>query len=416
MRKLVHDSEEGRSPKAQRQAICAAGVCIAVFSSFAPLLGGCGEARNASPPQQAAASARQQEVKAHRNPCADRKEGPSAPRSSYDTPISRFIFRGEKAPGGLTDADILRAAKNRSWGGIGIADLIGRIERAQPAEQRALTLALAVADSALAVRDYYESGKSLPQHAIYTLAELTYHEDAEVRRGAAGILGQTRLEMAVPAIVERLSDADPAVRRRAVISLSDLAGSGIDTAFAALADARKNEDPAVRREVALWLRIRNNPAAVPALIEMLEDGDANVRRLAVEGLGFIRDRSALDPLIRHLDDPDGMVRSGAQFNLAQTPYRGPKVRAALIRLLDNPDAEERCEALIDVWAYHDRETLAAVTRMQHDGNARVRACASKILEDFRTPHEPLTPLGDLREIHRGDLLLRTCSGRGSDGK
>jgi len=315
-----------------------------------------------------------------------------------------------------TDEDVVRAAKRFIWNGNRTTELIGRIATVAPGEQRVLAIALTQTGGSLSMRDYYESGRSLPIQAIYTLAELTYHEDMAVRLGSTSLLGHTRSEIVVPALTGRLADSDAEIRRQAVISLYYLSQAGSDAAVAAIIDARRNESPETRQAVALWLRMLDDRRATPAFIEMLEDADTDVRKLAVEGLGFIHDRSAQPALIRRLDDPDRLIRSSALGVLSESDYRGPAVREAIRIHLRNPGAAEKCEALVDLWVYHESGMNPLVAGLRNGPNASVRHCASAIMDDLRIRAEPQTPRADLRLMASSHDLFDACNNCNDDAR
>jgi len=84
---------------------------------------------------------------------------------------------------------------------------------------------------------------------------------------------------------------------------------------------------------------RMGPAAVPKLVEALQDPNPQVRMLAARVLARIGPNAVIAvPTLQHLlEDPDGEVRRAATRALGQI---GPAAAAAipdLIRLLEEPD-------------------------------------------------------------------------------
>jgi hypothetical protein len=105
-----------------------------------------------------------------------------------------------------------------------------------------------------------------------------------------------------------LADADPLVRRAAVVCVADHG----DSALPHLAGAAANSDVLVRRNVALLLGTLG-PAAVDVLGRLVTDEEALVRHGAVEGLAMVRPRSsrALALLTTASSDVDRLVRAAA---------------------------------------------------------------------------------------------------------
>jgi cyclophilin family peptidyl-prolyl cis-trans isomerase len=80
-----------------------------------------------------------------------------------------------------------------------------------------------------------------------------------------------------------------------------------------LADA----DRSVRRRAALAAGRIGDPAAVPALLPLLQDTEVEVRQMTAFALGLVGDGQAVDPLVAALKDPEAMVRGRAAEALGQ---------------------------------------------------------------------------------------------------
>ncbi|HUG52850.1 MAG TPA: HEAT repeat domain-containing protein [Vicinamibacteria bacterium] len=74
-----------------------------------------------------------------------------------------------------------------------------------------------------------------------------------------------------------------------------------------LADA----DRSIRRRSALAAGRIGDPAAVPALIPLLQDGEREVRQMAAFALGLVGDALAVEALVAALEDPEPVVRGRA---------------------------------------------------------------------------------------------------------
>ncbi|MCC7352552.1 MAG: HEAT repeat domain-containing protein [Anaerolineae bacterium] len=156
------------------------------------------------------------------------------------------------------------------------------------------------------------------------LAALETTEPA-VRASIVTALGQTGAAEALPALLAALNDDVPAVRWAAAGALGQLghaeASSALATRLAASVRRREDPDPARRgrrrrieepfvkepvmmRRRLVWSlsRAGGGSEAVAALVRALDDVDAEVRRRAALALGKIGDATALPALGAHLDD------------------------------------------------------------------------------------------------------------------
>jgi HEAT repeat protein len=85
-----------------------------------------------------------------------------------------------------------------------------------------------------------------------------------------------------------------------------------------LVEGLESNNVEVRRDAARMLGELEDPRAVPALIERLEeDEDEFVRAFAASALGDIGDERAIEPLQNALDDEDERVRDAAAASLDQ---------------------------------------------------------------------------------------------------
>ncbi len=110
------------------------------------------------------------------------------------------------------------------------------------------------------------------------------------------------------ALADRLDDARPAVRRRAV---AGLARQG-DGAIAAIAARIVGGRSALARRNAVWAACRVDSAPARAAIRLaLDDADPAVRRASAHAAGLWRDREATPRLVAHLDRPDRPDRRAA---------------------------------------------------------------------------------------------------------
>lgn len=133
---------------------------------------------------------------------------------------------------------------------------------------------------------------------------------------------------------------------------------------------------------AAWtLGDREEPAGVDALIEALDDPDAEVRGMACWALGEIKDPRTIEPLARRLGDGDVYVREMALLALGE--IENPRALPYLVVQLTAPQPELRAAALWALGEIRTRDALDAVVRGLGDGDAAVRSKAAAILGEKR---------------------------------
>lgn len=143
------------------------------------------------------------------------------------------------------------------------------------------------------------------------LIPLLSDKDEFVRQQAAYALGQTHSHAAVSGLIERLSDKKDSVRGAAAVALGQIADATAVTSLAAVLSPQAGLTPSknkqrtkreknffVLRSAARSLGQIRNPAALPALIVVLQDekAESDLRREAASALGEIGDASALPAL------------------------------------------------------------------------------------------------------------------------
>ena len=136
------------------------------------------------------------------------------------------------------------------------------------------------------------------------------------------------------------------------------------------------------------------PASVPALIKALGNRNANVRKGAVQALEKIGP-AAKDALPTLVPMVVSEVHPRVRAEIVQAVVRigmTPEVTAALLKALEDKDANVRKNALSELYrsSYRGSDLLAAVQKMANgDPHSRVRALAGKILVTLQ--NEPTTP-------------------------
>jgi HEAT repeat protein len=121
-----------------------------------------------------------------------------------------------------------------------------------------------------------------------------------VRRAAVGALAEIEADDAVEVLIDALGDKDETVRKSALSRLSyDERYKGDKRVVGAFIKALQTDpSPWVRADAALGML--NDPRAVPALIEALNEENFSIRINAARALGGIGDRRAVEPLAKIL--------------------------------------------------------------------------------------------------------------------
>ena len=112
-------------------------------------------------------------------------------------------------------------------------------------------------------------------------------------------------------------------RMRALFALRNI--GGVD-AIEALAAAYSSKSALLKHEIAYVMGQMQDPAAVPHLINRLEDHgeDLMVRHEAAEALGAIGDRTALATLEKFVDDPEPVIAESCEVAMDLLEYVASK--------------------------------------------------------------------------------------------
>ena len=246
-----------------------------------------------------------------------------------------------------------------------------------------------------------QAAESLSQMGASAVSELVVaakDKDVEVRRLAGEILGQigSNGEQAVPALLGALDDEDISVRWVAVKSLENFgteAGPAVPRLIALLQRERArfirrdtivtlgaigpeaaaalpaliqvlDQQDATLQEVALTALARLGPkagAALPWIEKGLRSQELAVRKASLEAWAAIKKDKAVPELLVALRDPDAAVRRQALHALGGiTPLPEPKATVpALIAALQDADAEVR-ESAANVFLRAGPSTTAAL--------------------------------------------------------
>jgi HEAT repeat protein len=170
--------------------------------------------------------------------------------------------------------------------------------------------------------------------------------------------GRDDTDVAIPALLECLTDRDARVRAAAAMAfVSVVPGTRgeeprtehISESAAALFKSMNDPQPVVRSSAteAIWMvmSVVQVPASEPllnevrtALVERLGDADASVRLAAIRGLGTIAPKLGNQPpagLVAALEDESEKTRAAAALALASFPRGLSALLPTLVRSLDN---------------------------------------------------------------------------------
>jgi HEAT repeat protein len=244
--------------------------------------------------------------------------------------------------------------------------------------------------------------------AVPALIEALKDDDEYVRRAAVGALGKIGDLQAVPALLEALKDRDEYVRWAAVGALGEIGMLAVSAvlealkaevwrvrlavaralgeigvpAVPALLDALKAEEWRVR-QVAGALGKIGEQQAVPALIQALKDENENVREAAARALRKIGGPHALPALLEALKDDDWRVREAAAGALRKIGDR--QALPALLEALKDEEWWMRRAAAWALGEIGDRQALPALIQALKDEDLRVRQAAAWALGEIGDP-------------------------------
>jgi HEAT repeat protein len=187
--------------------------------------------------------------------------------------------------------------------------------------------------------------------------------------------------LAVPVLVDALSDEDPRMRLAIIDLLGDLAEPD---AVPALAGALRDPEWRVRWQAADALGKMGNTAAVPDLVEMLTDNNKDVRISVAYALGRIGHISAVEGLVKLLHDREWRVRWGAAEALWEI---GEAAVPALLEVLREEDEYVR-RAAVRALAQIGSPAISALIVTLEDDNWDVRWSAAAALQEIGDPAVP----------------------------
>jgi HEAT repeat protein len=313
------------------------------------------------------------------------------------SPLPRVRRRALDVLGGLGDASLADTVSSM----IGDPDrevvksaitALGNIQAATSCQLATRLLALPGEDLQDSLRAAF---LNMGEPAVTCLTGVLETASGEPLSRAIYLLGKLKAASAVDAIIPRLHDPDPAVRRFAAIALTEIGDPRAEEHLVALL---RDKDPALRTYAAVGLmRIDSLIAALkdertgwyaeealtrldgnvlPQLAEQLKGPDPVIRESVARVMGEVKDRRAVAPLLEAVQSAG---ETGKNSATALIQIADPASVDPLIELLGNQSEEVRLYAAYALGGLMDRRAVPALTRTLTDASSSVRGIAAHAL-------------------------------------
>ena len=216
-----------------------------------------------------------------------------------------------------------------------------------------------------------------PEDVPVLAQHLVSDPDPGVREVLSWALAQ-HPERALPELIARIDDHDPAVRRQVAHTLGKLAGPQVVPGLQQLfADA----DPQVVASAAFGLGRTGDQRALGTLVDALGAEPAEVISTAIADFG----PPALEPVEQRLSDPDPGVRERAAEILGL--IGDPAAAAPLATAAGDAQLQVRFAAVLALGQLPGTQTTAAIERAARSGDDQLRLLAGRLLADRQPPHD-----------------------------
>ncbi|MCI0485817.1 MAG: M56 family metallopeptidase [Blastocatellia bacterium] len=202
----------------------------------------------------------------------------------------------------------------------------------------------------------------------------------QVRLKAAHALGDIRDRRSLPALTTALEDPDENVRDKARWAIKEIVE---DSTFDSSMDYVNHTSSLVRERAAHEMGDRKDPEAVPSLINLLWDDAPNVRNKAAWALGEIRSPRAIAPLTRKAFEEGEEIAIRRQAIRGLGEIGDPAAGPALLELLKSKDWRLRSQAADALGDVGIKEAIDPLTRALDDESESVRENARKALRKIR---------------------------------
>jgi HEAT repeat protein len=174
-------------------------------------------------------------------------------------------------------------------------------------------------------------------------------------------------------LLNHLTSGDDQIAEAAALALADL-GPQI---LPALLDLLHSPNPEARWWATRTLAELDSPQVPPLLIESLQDEDLAVRQCAALALSYRPQDTAVAHLIAVLDDPDHLLARLAADALAAT---GPAAVPALLEVMQTGQQAARLEAVRALALIGDTRAIPALFAALDEGSALIEYWADEGLQ------------------------------------
>ena len=221
------------------------------------------------------------------------------------------------------------------------------------------------------------------------LIDCLHDHDSDFRLMAIELLAECRVpsEEVINALIERLTDSHRVVRVAAVELLRDI-GNEAQSAIPALKRLlEERSEPFIRLSAAGAISkiASEDPAALPVILEGLNDPVGLVRATACEFIGDGRNKSAVLNLLPLLNDSELSVRFASGVAVGKTFGQWFHAVAACMAMLTDSDWTTRCagkECLLSI-GRHTQQSLDMLEMAMVDARWEVRLDLEEVLAELR---------------------------------
>lgn len=264
---------------------------------------------------------------------------------------------------------------------------------------------------------------SEPQAVDGLIDAINGDPDDDVRLQACRALGQIREPRAEQTLIDCLG-ADDAVglvdwdtgddigfnvvwelQREALEGLARIGGEkAIEAAIRLLSEDDEDDLQGLGTRV---LATIGGQRAAGFVVKQLEEGHRTARRQAAKALGYAQapDETVIPPLLAALADAEPDVRIAAGWSLMSKAEAA--TYPALIKLLQDPDASVRGEAVRMVSGLSAPEVITPLIRLAYDLEPTVQQRAIQTLAERREPRAAAHLLALLTRSQENDVLANT---------
>ena len=204
----------------------------------------------------------------------------------------------------------------------------------------------------------------------------------QVRAGALRGAILTRGNDGVALLREHLRSSDYVLFSAACQTSLEMPGEQVTQALT----AELNPLPADNKILVIWtLGKRADAGALPALFALAKKGEKTVRLEAVQALPQIPDASAVPVLVELMGDADAQISQAAQDGLAALPGQGAD--DAITAMLEGRQTDQRLTALDLMGRRRMTKSIPALLKAAGDADAKVRPAAIRKIGELGGPEE-----------------------------